>query len=206
MILLNKFSRTLICLVVATASVAAQDKHMISGRVTDALGCALPNVSVTATEETGKVRTSKTDAEGKYQIANVEGKNASMTVDEPGFIRAQRSVQLAEAQVTAHFGLLLGRLIDEPAKRIQGHVRAADGRGVPDASVMVTSPYDVRQSTQGMTNREGAFSLSVVEPGWYIVVISKPGFEHTTTALMLRSTDVNPAPLNFVLKASSICC
>src|SRR4051812_28519845 len=62
----------------------------VSGTVYDPAGAAVPNVTVTATEEStnGSTRTSTTSS-GQYQFANLPVGSYTVTIEAPGFQKTE---------------------------------------------------------------------------------------------------------------------
>jgi len=58
----------------------------IAGTITDSQGGVLPGVTLTVTNaESGTVRTSVTEADGKYRVAGISPGRYNLTAELPGF-------------------------------------------------------------------------------------------------------------------------
>src|SRR5258705_5847691 len=77
---------TALLLVPATPAHSQAASASISGTITDAQGGVLPGVMLTVQNaESGVVRTSVTEADGKYRVAGLNPGRYNMTADLPGF-------------------------------------------------------------------------------------------------------------------------
>src|SRR3977135_2390573 len=74
-------------LLASTAPARAQaNSASIGGPITDSQGGVLPGVTLTVTNaESGTVRTSVTEADGKYRVGGLNPGRYNITADLPGF-------------------------------------------------------------------------------------------------------------------------
>src|SRR3970040_1163060 len=76
----------------SAASVLAQQRGSISGKVLDAAGLALPGATVTVHEDnTGFIRTVVSAATGAYTVTNLDPGLYTLTVEMPGFATLKRA-------------------------------------------------------------------------------------------------------------------
>lgn len=82
----------LLSLVLPVLLAAQEFRGTILGRVTDASGAVVPDAAVQATNaDTGVVASTRTNAEGNYQIPFLLPGDYTLTVEHPGFRKVDRS-------------------------------------------------------------------------------------------------------------------
>src|SRR5258705_8487348 len=85
-VLLLTFLLPALMLTTAVPARAQANSASIAGTITDSQGGVLPGVTLTVTNaESGTVRTSVTEADGKYRVAGIAPGRYNLTADLPGF-------------------------------------------------------------------------------------------------------------------------
>ena len=104
----------------------------IAGTITDSQGGVLPGVTLTVTNaESGTVRTSVTEADGKYRVAGLAPGRYNLTAELPGFQTVEvKDITLQIGQEYAR-DFQIGAL--DPPGIGDRHRRSADRRGDQDA-------------------------------------------------------------------------
>jgi hypothetical protein len=88
-----------ICLLLAALSAAAQDRGTITGRITDSTGAAVPGATIVLRHpETGLSQTTISGAEGTYNFVYVAAGKYAVTVEMPGF----RKAEVADVKVSVN--------------------------------------------------------------------------------------------------------
>ncbi len=140
----------------------------ISGIVRDDSGNPLPNVTVTAGNETAN-----TDADGRYTLYELTPGSYSVTFTKEGY---KTVVLLAEVVSGSTTTLDATMPVDNTPKTgtISGVVKDVNGVGIANAEVMFASKGISSGSTR--TDSQGRFSFQDVNPGSYRVTASKEGY------------------------------
>src|SRR5579862_8271699 len=86
-----------LCFMLAPALVLAQtETGAIAGTVTDQTGAVVPGATVTVKNvATNAVRNATTNAEGIYAISNLPPGQYTVLVEQAGFTKVQREVEIA---------------------------------------------------------------------------------------------------------------
>jgi hypothetical protein len=168
----------------------AQDTGVISGKVTEASGKAIPDATVRIIGSTGfKIRT--TDAEGNYSAEELAAGTYDVTVSKPGFKDFKANdIALSSGQARKLDAILEPAVEATPVPvntehppssgpaqeigTISGTVTDSSGAVVPKATVSIRSSSGLKNLT---TDDEGNYSVAGMTPGAYDVTISKPGFK-----------------------------
>jgi hypothetical protein len=89
--------RFFLCLIAVPVLALAQVEFRISGSVTDASGLPIPGATVTVTPAggAGPARTTQTDVQGKFSIANVPRGAFTLEAGSAGFLKARRTLQVS---------------------------------------------------------------------------------------------------------------
>ena len=133
----------------------------ISGTITDAQGGVLPGVTLTVQNaESGVIRTSVTEADGKYRIAGLNPGRYNLTTELPGFqVVAVKDITLQIGQdYTRDFQLALSTL--QESVTVTGEAPIVEATKTEVATV-VTSEQIATLPVQDRT----ALSLSLLLPG-----------------------------------------
>ncbi len=91
---------------------------------------------------------------------------------------------------------------DAHPSQVSGTVVDSSGALLPRVSVQVWSANGAALSTT-QTDRNGAFTLSGLLPGWYRIVVSKPDFGSREISLTITTSQA-PPPLRIALMVSAV--
>jgi hypothetical protein len=142
----------------------------VSGRVLDALGVAVPNLTVYAYRAAGSYITAvTTDSQGGYQFAALPaGEELMIRVTEPNSsVHTTSRLTLSAGQSVTRDLQLVGTGL------VKGVLSRSTGGVVANANVYATYAYDEANSTTfkyGYTNQAGEYSISGLPVGRPIVV------------------------------------
>src|SRR4051812_41934889 len=101
----------LITVLLCISGFAQSDRGSITGTVTDASGARVPNVKITATNQsTGEVRTAESSSDGNYLLPELQAAPWKLKVESQGFRTTETPVIQVAVQVTrkADFTLQVG--------------------------------------------------------------------------------------------------
>lgn len=154
---------------VATATLRLAPGARIVGRVTSPTGAPLPETQVLARSVVGDVRREgKTDADGRFTVANLYPGKYRLTV--PGPSAAPR----ADVEVAVQAGDATCDLVASPGATLSGVVQGPDGAPLPQAQVFAIK--DGQQRATVPADAQGAFRVEGLEPGsWRLFVRQKDG-------------------------------
>src|SRR5678816_1930613 len=126
-----------------------------------------------------------------------------LRISDCGFSRAAlRSLFMAFLLLTSASWLLPPVLSQSPTATLSGTVEDESGAIVPGASVTVLNAA-TSQERQATTNDQGYFTISLLQPGNYIVTTKRAGF----AAVQFRNVVLNVGDqkaLKIVLKAGDV--
>jgi carboxypeptidase family protein len=162
----------------------------LHGRVCDLFGRPLYDAAVEVTTE-GELHPVQvlTDLSGDYEIRDLSGGKASVSVRLRGFEEEKRSFFMAStSDVLMDFGLKVGLLADSAVMELHGAIEQADGAPASFATVTVVSAFDDRLMFRIRTNVTGRYSIRVPDPGQYLVYASKTDFAVSATTVVLHAT------------------
>jgi len=156
-------------------------KATVSGTVRDEDGNALAQ----ATVKSGTV-TDQTDAQGRYELANLSAGTQTLTASKDGFNNSVREVEVTGDQGEIDFVLFssneLGSLPTTPFN-LAGRIVDGTGNPASDATVTAVKQGDQTASASFETGADGKFYL-FVPPGAYTIRAEK-GAQSATKAVTL---------------------
>ncbi len=147
-------SRTVLCLLLFTASVVAQtETGQITGTVTDPSGAAIPTATIAVkARATGAIRNTTTSAAGTYAVTNLQPAAYTVTVSSSGFTTLTREVTVAVgAAVGEDFQLQVGQAatevtVSETAVQVntenQTLQTVVDTQRIMELPSLTRNPYD----------------------------------------------------------------
>jgi hypothetical protein len=98
---MSLFRRSILLLLLATATLLAQSTASLRGTVTDPSGAGVPGASVTVTGPAGLVRVAKTGSEGAYSITGLPPGTYALRIGATGFsLFESMAIELAAARAT----------------------------------------------------------------------------------------------------------
>jgi hypothetical protein len=133
------------------------------GRVTDASGAIMPNVSVTATNSATDVRAAaRTNAGGEYRISNLLPGNYDVSAEAPGFTAFKLKNVPVQLNQTATVDITL------TVGSVSTSVEVSDAASVIDTTTaQIQTTYGAKQITDLPTNTigVGVINMSLLEAG-----------------------------------------
>ncbi|PYR80958.1 MAG: hypothetical protein DMF87_07120 [Acidobacteria bacterium] len=133
----------------------------ISGTITDAQGGVLPGVTLTVTNaESGVVRTSVTEADGKYRVAGLSPGRYNMTADLPGF------QTVAVRDITLQIGQDYARDFQLALSTLQESVTVTGEAPIVEATKTEVATVVTQEQIESLPVQDRtALSLSLLLPG-----------------------------------------
>ena len=148
----------LACALATQASVSAQDRFVVEGRVVaEDTGKPLPGTSIMQTQERTSTRA---DAEGRFEIA-VPAAQPTFFVAKPGYVRTLTRVSKSQRNVVVRMprgGVLIVHVFDAAGAPRSTTVRAAGGKG--GRSMSVSLGTDDRGQVRIANLIEGRYTVS----------------------------------------------
>lgn len=155
---------------------------IITGRVTNASGTGIPNISVAAYSGTTYVNSSSTDSSGNYSISRLpsgslkvefadysSGTYAGEWYDDKSSSGAANGVPVTAGATTANINAVLGA-----GGAISGTLRSAAGEPLPDACVFAYTASDDYAAYANVA-ADGSFTFAHLAPGSYKVFFDPCG-------------------------------
>jgi hypothetical protein len=180
-------------LVASVATVAAAGQSVrtanVQGRISDPFGFPIAGakVEVVSEDRTGQFQTIA-DNLGAYDIRNLPAGRYKVLIRSLGFATEERSLRLWDGeQVILDVGLSTGGA-DLPPIKVGGTVRLPDNTPVEDATITVANAFNQRLVQKVRTDKQGHYTVSVDNPGQYIVSASKAGFIVNAVVKVLPAT------------------
>ena len=158
----------------------------VSGLVQDLSGAILAEATVTATHSNGTTYTGITNAQGEYGLSSLElgdfTINATKTVYSSGedvrFTLSADETELTEVNVD---GMVLNN-----AEITGTVVQAVTNAGIKGAEISLIG-REGNGSSSTVSDASGAYSISGMSPGSFLLITSKEGFERDTTGVFLNA-------------------
>jgi carboxypeptidase family protein len=135
------------------------------------------------------VREVKTDHRGQYEARRLPAGRYRVVVELFGFGRNEVwGFYIPDgAHNWLEIGLAQGMQHDLVTATVSGTVTASSGEPIADATVTLASAYDVGDYSQTRTNSNGRYTLSLLQPGDYVVWATKEGFAASAHAVEIRN-------------------
>ncbi len=103
----RKVLHFLVLLICISVAYSQQNRPILKGQVTDALGGVLSNITVTATDSNGVKYTTQTDSEGKYSFAQIPAGKYKVSVEYTGFSPYESIALDLTAKETANLEIVM---------------------------------------------------------------------------------------------------
>jgi hypothetical protein len=176
---------------VATVIIAGEGVPItrIHGRVSDSFGFPVVGAKVEVGSEDGTRQFQIiADKQGSYSINNLSAGRYRVLVSSLGFATEERNILVWDGdQVILDIGLRAGGA-QVPPIEVSGMVRQLDNVPLEDATVTVANAFNDRLVQRVRTDTKGHYSVSVDNPGQYIVSASKAGFIVSALVKVLPAT------------------
>ena len=201
---------SVLCLLMAAATVQAQSTAQISGSVKDASGLAVPGAEVKATQTaTGLVRSAASGADGGYVLTNLPIGPYMVEVSKEGFSKYVQSgiVLQVDSNPTIDAALKIGSVTDQVTVQADASLVETHSTGVGtvvDNQRVLEMPLNGRQVTDliflaGMANNGAGSGSANSIRNYPTVVISVAGGVAGQTQFLLDGANHNDAHNNLNL-------
>jgi hypothetical protein len=173
----------------------AQSNHELTGVVTDRFGAVISNAVITLYSTDGIVR-SHTDHKGHFAFTNPPARKYQIEAAAQGFKTTTREIDWTGNEDPLSISLAVGTsdcgsgetgaisyALARPAgnENLTIKVRDFAGRPLPRANLLITRTRAIAKQFSQSTNHNGEFLLSSVEPGEYVLKVSRAGYYDATT-------------------------
>ncbi len=158
---------------------------LISGSITDSEGMGIEQVFVNLTKVDGVGASTVTDQNGSFNISGLTSGNFTINFSRTGFTTINESFSLEDGDF-----LNYDRVLTSKDGSISGVISDENGSLIDEATVTATNTEGI--SYTSLTDANGAYTITAVEPSSYVVNASKTGF----TASENTNADVTVENLN----------
>ena len=180
-----------------------RNDSVLYGRITDRVGCPLPGVTVTASDEGGELlATATTDSRGQYELRGPSRRSLLVRAELPGFMTGRTEVILGRMPTLWDSALVVGRLADD-LRTVTGTVQDSGRRAVADATITVISVPNAEVKGQVRSDSAGRFSIEFQDGGHYVVTAGALGYDLDAKPLVL--VKLREAAVAFRLPKSQSC-
>lgn len=171
------------------------DSAKVKGRVTDYFGSPLNDKEVEffllerkiggyVSAEGRFIKSTRTDKEGNYEISNLPAGNYRVVA---GNAKVWEFYLATDAAEILDLGNHVGYIHDFPMLKVSGKVKDTNKNPVKDATVTLTNPFDETEISRTRTNNNGEYKIQFIQPGQYILYVSKPGFSVSTSSFLINA-------------------
>ena len=177
------------CVAIVVAAGQSVPTANIQGRISDPFGFPIAGakIEVVSEDRTGHFQATA-DELGAYGITNLPAGRYKVMISSLGFATEERSIRFWNCeQVILDVGLSTGGA-DLPPIKVGGTVRRSDNTLVEDATITVANAFNQRLVQKVRTDKQGHYTVSVDNPGQYIVSASKAGFVVSAVVKVLPAT------------------
>jgi hypothetical protein len=176
---------------VAIVIVAAQTTPTanIQGRISDPFGFPIQGAKVEfLSEDRAREFHEIADKLGAYAITNLPAGRYKVLISSLGFATEERSMRVWDGEeLIFDVGLSTGGADLSPIE-VTGTVRQPDNTPLKDATITVENAFNQRLIQKVRTDKEGHYTVSIDNPGQYIVAASKAGFMVSAVVKVLPAT------------------
>ena len=198
---------TLLALLILGSSILAfpqnDDPAEVRGRVTTYYGDPLHNAEIKFflldklkneyVSSGTLIKTGLTNKSGNYEVTHLPWGEYRVTASLSGFPTAEvwRFYLGRNSERVLDFGLRIGITHGLPQLTVSGKVIATNGTTVEGATVTLTNAFDNTEPRQSASDRRGKYKFGFIQPGQYVIFVSKPGFSITSTTVFFNSINKN---------------
>ena len=182
-------------------SMASPEKGNIElrGTVTDTAGAMVLGAAVALRNAAGETKTTVTDSEGKFQIADLSPGKYEVSVKAKSFgdfTNADLNVSPGERYIL--FSVVLSA-VQNSTPGLAGKVTDASGAAVVGATVVVWNASG--EAKTAATNAEGKFQIAGLTPDKYDVAVTAKGFRDFKSAGLSVKSGEGLVPVSVILTA-----
>jgi hypothetical protein len=182
----------------------------VSGRVTTLQGEVLENVEVQFFELEGirgispketLVKTTSTDKEGNYKISGLPYGQYRVNFVLPyfGHTEVWRFYLWRKAHRVLDIGIPIGYTHGLREIIVSGQVQGTNNQKIKDVTVTLVNAFNPNETQQTRTDKDGKYKITRIQPGQYIVYVTKPNFATKSIAADLGNGA--KVELNFTMEA-----
>lgn len=152
----------------------------VTGRVTDEKDQPIPGARVAAFGAMGMGSSTRTDADGRYELKNQGPPVRMVLVSKPGYVQKQKSGSSAFSAGGMHTEDFESNVVMQRAASVAGRVLRPDGKPAVGARVKAAGKGGMGMlavltggSSETLTNAEGRYVLDGVPPGEKVLVMAR---------------------------------
>ena len=170
----------------------------VSGLVQDLSGAILAEATVTATHSNGTTYTGITNAQGEYSLSSLELGDFTINATKTGYSSGEDERFTLSADETELTEVNVDGLVLNNAEITGTVAQAVTNAGIKGAEISLIG-REGNGSSSTVSDASGAYSISGMSPGSFLLITSKEGFESDTTGVFLNagsaiSEDVQLSP------------
>lgn len=171
----------------------------VRGRITNYFGTPLEKVEVKffllemksgefVSAEGKFIKSVFTDKDGEYEITDLTWGEYRVSAIAFGFPKAEvwRFYLWRNAERVLDFGLKIGITHGLPQLEISGVIKSKDKSPIKDATVTLINAFDVTEIKQTRTGKDGRYKIQLIQPGQYIIYVSKQGFSTNSFSFLIN--------------------
>jgi hypothetical protein len=175
-----------------------EEPAKVRGRVTGYFGNPLEKVEVNffllemksgEFVSAGKfIKSVLTDTNGEYEITDLPWGEYRVSAIAFGFPRAEvwRFYLWRNAERVLDFGLQIGITHGFPQLQVSGTIKLKNKSPVRDATVTLINAFDETEIKHTRTGNDGKYKFQLIQPGQYIIYVSKPGFSVISSSFLIN--------------------
>ena len=161
----------------------------VSGLVQDLSGAILAEATVTATHSNGTTYTGITNAQGEYSLNSLELGSFTVNATKTGYSSPADKTFTLSVEETELTQLNVDGLVLNNAGISGTVVQAVSGAGIKGAEISLIG-REGNGSSFTVSDASGAYSISEMSPGSFLLIASKEGFESDTVGVVLTAGSI----------------
>lgn len=161
----------------------------VSGLVQDVSGARLAEATVTATHSNGTTYTGITNAQGEYSLNSLELGSFTVNATKTGYSSPADKTFTLSVEETELTQLNVDGLVLNNAGISGTVVQAVSGAGIKGAEISLIG-REGNGSSFTVSDASGAYSISEMSPGSFLLIASKEGFESDTVGVVLTAGSI----------------
>lgn len=185
-------------LLLAFSSVSAQKDNSakVKGRVTNYFGDSIADEVVKffllerkigggyVSAEGRFIKSARTDKEGDFEVSELPWGNYRIVAGSAevwGFYLARNDDKILD------LGNYIGYIHGFPQLEVSGTVKDSNKKSVKDATITLVNAFDETEVLRTRTNNNGEYKIQFIQPGQYILYVTKPGFSVTVSSFLINA-------------------
>lgn len=198
----------LLCLLNSCIPVFSQEDQpaKVSGQVTSYFGDPLEKVEVKfylLEMESGKyisaegkfIKSVFTDEKGAYEIKGLPWGEYRVVATASGFPSSEvwRFYLWRNSDRVLNIGLKFGIIHGFPQLKVSGKIKSINETPIQNVSVTLINAFDETEIKQTRTDKNGRYEIEFIQPGQYIIYVSKSGFSVISSSFLVNAVNQNYA-------------